>query len=169
MADDDLSIDQKKSSRMFWITIIIGGVLFLVLVILGTLYAMDRIGGPNQPSQNPEAADASKSDHGSDAIYYPLTAFTVNFRPGEGARFMQVNMTALARSKEVVSAMEKHDPVIRNNLLLLLAGQIPAGLQTRDGKEELRKLVLKEMQTILEQRTGNKGVEEVFFTGFVMQ
>lgn len=167
MGDDDLNLGKKKSSRMLWI--IVGSVLALVLLVIGTLYAMEMIHAPGFMAGNSEMADSSESEKSGESIYYPLSPFTVNFRQGDGARFLQVTMTALVQSQDVVGAIEKHEPVIRNNLLLLLGGQDPDGLRTREGKEALRSLVLKEVQAILEQRTGGKGIEEIFFTGFVMQ
>ncbi|MGH8551439.1 MAG: flagellar basal body-associated FliL family protein [Methylococcales bacterium] len=167
MDNDDLDLGKKKSSKILWI--IIGSVLALVLLVIGTLYAMGVIHVPVSVRGKSEMAESTGSEKGGESIYYPLAPFTVNFRRGDGTRFLQVTMTALVQSQDVAGAIQKHEPVIRNNLLLLLGGQDPAGLRTREGKEELRNLVLKEVQTILEQRTGGQGIEEIFFTGFVMQ
>ena len=167
MGDEDLNLGKQKSFKMLWI--IIGSVLVLLLVVIGTLYAMGMIRVPETIAGNGQTEAVDEVEKGVDAIYFPLSSFTVNFRQGDGTRFLQITMTALARSEEVVNAIKKHEPAIRNNLLLLLGGQDPTALRTRQGKEELRKMVLKEVQTILEKRTGNKGVEEIFFIGFVMQ
>lgn len=164
MEKDDLEIVNKKSYRTLWI--MVSGVFALVLLVAGTLYAMGVLHAPDFMKQEP--ADASGLDEG-DSIYYPLSPFTVNFRHGDAARFLQVTMTFLVKSQSVVEAVEKHEPLIRNNLLMLLSGQDPGGLRTRAGKEQLRSRVLAEVQKILEQRTGQKGIEEIFFTGFVMQ
>jgi flagellar FliL protein len=167
MSDDDLNLGKKKSSGILWI--LLGSVLAAVLLVIGTLYAMGMIHAPGGKAGTGEAADSGEPEKAAASIYYPLSPFTVNFRQGDGTRFLQVTMTALVESQEVIGAIEKHEPLIRNNLILLLGGQDPAGLRTREGKEELRNRVLKEMQTILEQRTGGKGIDEIFFTGFVMQ
>ncbi|MCI0668643.1 MAG: flagellar basal body-associated FliL family protein [Methylococcaceae bacterium] len=167
MGDDDLDLGQKKSSKMYWI--IASSVLTLFLLVIGTLYAMGRIQVPEFMTAERDIADPAESVKAGESIYYPLAPFTVNFRQGEGTRFLQVTMTALVESQDAIGAMQKHEPVIRNNLLLLLGGQDPAGLRTREGKEALRERVHKELQTILEQRTGGKGIEEIFFTGFIMQ
>lgn len=183
MSEDDLNLgEEQKSSKTRWI--IIGGVLAVILIIVGTLYGMGMFSSDDSGEETTEVSKSSESseslgssdssesiesDEPDNSIYYPLSPFTVNFRQGDGTKLMQISMTALVQSQEVATVMEKHDPVIRNNLLLLLGGQEPTILRTREGKEGLRKLVLKEMQTILEKRTGNKGIEDIFFTGFVMQ
>jgi flagellar protein FliL len=169
MSDDELHLgDEKKSSRMTWILVSSG--VALLLLGIGTLYFMDMLHAPDFSAGNSEIADSPESTQGANSIYFPLSPFTITFRQdGDGTRFMQVSMTALVQSEDVVTAMQKHEPVIRNDLLLLLSGQDPAKLRTREGKEGLRKLMLEELQTILEKRAGSKGIEEIFFTGFVMQ
>ena len=169
MADDDLNTEPKKKSKLMTILMILGGVLTLVGIVIGTLYAMDMIRLPKSESGSTKSAEAVDTDRGKDAIYYPLLPFTVNFRNDNNTRFMQISISALVRSEEIVKALEKHQPVIRNNLLLLFTGQVPSDLRTREGKEELREIVLKETQSILEKQTGGKGVEQIFFTSFVMQ
>ena len=52
---------------------------------------------------------------------------------------------------------------------MLFSSQKPDDLQTREGKERLREQALKEIQHIVEGYTGKPGVEEVFFTSFLMQ
>jgi flagellar FliL protein len=42
-------------------------------------------------------------------------------------------------------------------------------LNTREGKEKLREETLEEVQKVLLEETGEPGVDNVFFTSFVMQ
>ena len=53
--------------------------------------------------------------------------------------------------------------------MLLLSSKTYEELNTMEGKASLRKQVLKEITKILEAETGKEGVEDVFFTSFVMQ
>jgi flagellar FliL protein len=52
---------------------------------------------------------------------------------------------------------------------MLFGGTDSGDLRTREGKEKLRADVLAELQKILTDETGEPGVEQVFFTSFVMQ
>ena len=52
---------------------------------------------------------------------------------------------------------------------MLFSSQDPQALNTRDGKEKLRDETLSEVQKVLKRETGSPGVENVFFTSFVMQ
>ena len=47
--------------------------------------------------------------------------------------------------------------------------QNPETLNSREGKEKLRNETLAEIQKVMTEETGEKGVENVFFTSFVMQ
>lgn len=104
------------------------------------------------------------------AIYVPLERpFTVNFQKAGRARFLQVTVEAMTRDPAVKDALEQHMPMIRNNLLMLFSSKSSDELRSRDGKEALQNEALASVQGILEQETGSKGVEAIFFTSFVMQ
>jgi flagellar FliL protein len=84
-------------------------------------------------------------------------------------RFLQVTVELMARDEKVITAVESHMPVIRNNLLMMLGGQTVSSLTNRDEKEKLRKQALAEVQKIMKANTGEAGVEDLYFTSFVVQ
>jgi len=57
----------------------------------------------------------------------------------------------------------------RYDLLLLLNGREYQALMTRAGKEALRAECLKTVQELLRRETGKAGVEDLYFTSFVVQ
>ncbi len=132
-------------------------------------------------ADTPAVSDASeKTDSGTeeskekvasgDAIYFSLDPpFVVNFTGKSRARFLQVSIQGLTRDADVKEDITRHFPQVRNNLVLLLSSKTYDELITQEGKATLRKQVLKEIQKVLEAETGKEGVEEVFFTSFVMQ
>ena len=69
----------------------------------------------------------------------------------------------------VIDAVKKHDPVIRNNILMMLSAQDPEVLKTSKGKEQLQSDVKEEINKILVKRSVSSNVKEVFFTDLVMQ
>jgi flagellar FliL protein len=122
---------------------------------------MGMLGGAQQSSH--VAFDAP-------AIYHPLEPpFIVNFKDRGRNRFLQVEVQVMTRDPKMIEHLNKHMPVIRNNLLLLFGSQTADGLQSTEGREKLRKAALEEIQKILNRETGHKGVEELYFTSFVMQ
>ena len=117
-----------------------------------------------------EAAEDNKSAASGEAHYFSLDPpFVVNFTGKSRARFLQVSIQGLTRDEKVKEDITKHFPQVRNNLVLLLSSKTYDELITQEGKAALRKQVLKEIQKVLEAETGKEGVEEVFFTSFVMQ
>ncbi|MCL4790901.1 MAG: flagellar basal body-associated FliL family protein [Gammaproteobacteria bacterium] len=84
-------------------------------------------------------------------------------------RFLQVTVELMARDEKVIAAVETHMPVIRNNLLMMLGGQTVSSLTNREEKEKLRKQALAEVQKIMKANTGEAGVEDLYFTSFVVQ
>jgi len=103
-------------------------------------------------------------------IYLPLEpALVVSFEDREAVRFLQVTVEVMARDEKAIEAVQTHTPVIRNNLLMMMGGQTLADLTNRDGKEALRQQALEEVQRILVTNTGEPGVEDLYFTSFVVQ
>jgi flagellar basal body-associated protein FliL len=84
-------------------------------------------------------------------------------------RFLQVTVELMARDEKIITNVETHMPVIRNNLLMLLGGQTVSSLTNREDKEKLRKQALAEVQKIMKANTGEAGVEDLYFTSFVVQ
>jgi len=117
-----------------------------------------------------EAAEGEETAASGEAYYFSLDPpFVVNFTGKSRARFLQVSIEGLTRDGKVKENITKHFPQVRNNLVLLLSSKTYDELITQEGKAALRKQVLKEIQKVLEAETGKEGVEDVFFTSFVMQ
>ena len=93
----------------------------------------------------------------------------VNFNDDSDVRFLQVTLQIATRDPAVIEQVKEHAPAIRNNLVMLFSNQDPAVLNTREGKETLRTQTLEEVRKVLEEQTGEGGVENVYFTSFVMQ
>ncbi len=118
-----------------------------------------------------EAAPAKKkrNPHGA-PVYMKLgDAFIVNFLAGDQIRYLQISIEAMSRDPEVEKDIEAHLPVIRNNLVMLFSGLDFETISTVEGKQKIREMALHEVQKILEEQTGYKGIEELYFTSFVMQ
>jgi flagellar FliL protein len=102
--------------------------------------------------------------------YVPMDPpFVVNFNADTDIRFLQVTVEVGTRDPDVVELVKEHRPAIRNSLVMLFGSQDPYALNTREGKEKLRSDTLSEIQKVMQEETGDTGVENVFFTSFVMQ
>lgn len=197
MAKEDLDLDVeaaapvKKSGAMKWIIIGVLGLVILVGATVGVLYFAGILGGGDDPEAAAEEEVAADAEHGdkpektgktgkagkgdkaaakAPLIYLPMEPpFVVNFTASANVRFMQVSLQVAAREQAVIDQVKEHTPAIRNGLVMLFTGQDPVTLNTREGKEALLKQCLDEVNKVLKDQTGSAGVENVYFTSFVMQ
>lgn len=192
--DRDLDVEAaapaKKSGRMKWIIIGVLGVVLLIGALVGVLYFAGIIGGAGADeaaadeevaaqadhegkggkADKPEKGKAGKGGPKAPPIYHPMEPpFVVNFTAAADVRFMQVSLQVSSRDPLVIDAVKEHTPAIRNGLVMLFTGQDPVVLNTREGKEKLLKECLDEVNRVLKEQTGSGGVENVYFTSFVMQ
>lgn len=95
--------------------------------------------------------------------------FIVNFPKKTGINLFQLSIAFLTEGAGTVEILRKHEPMIRNNILMLISGQVPKELKTKAGKEKLQQLILEEVGQALQNVNAKNKVQNVFFTSFVMQ
>ena len=122
--------------------------------------------------QEPKAAaDEHKAEGaGKPAQYFSFDPpLVVNFDDTQAVRFLQLQIDVMARDEKAIEAVKQNSPAIRNNLLMLMNNRDYKTLMTREGKEGLRQECLKEVQKILKKETGSTGIEDLYFSSFVVQ
>ena len=150
-------------------------IILAIVVLLGITGAATYffvIDKPQEQSagEGAENTEESAVDKSAPAIYHTLHPnFVVNFQNPKRERYLQVSVEVMTRSEDTIEAVKTHMPVIRNSLVMLFGSQDAQALRSREGKEALRQEVLGEIQAVLEERIGEPGVEEAYFTSFVMQ
>lgn len=181
--DDDLELDseaetESKPSNMKKIIIFAtAGVLVIGLAVGATLYFAGVIGGDASTEVSEEGAaeapveeEAAEAEVPTDTVYHKFKpAFVVNFEDKGKLRFLQIDLSVATKLPSVVDALTTHEPVIRNNLVLLYSSKTAAELNSVEGKELLRTQTREAIQKIMRDNIGNSGIDEVFFTGFVVQ
>lgn len=168
MAENTEVEEEKKSSKKM----IIIAALVLLLGGGGAGYffmASDPTETEDEQTEKTEAqADATEGSN--EKLYTALKKpLIINFPKGSSARLIQVSLSLLVKSEETIEALEKHQPMLRNNLLMLISAKGPKKLASKEGKEELRAEMLEEIGKIMTKMTGKNKVDNVFFTTFVMQ
>lgn len=163
--EDGLDIGEeegKVGSKKKKLLIIV--ILVLVLVGGGVGAYLFLFSDPGE-EESPEEALAKMP-----SVYLSLDpAFTVDFVVGGKQRFVQLNMSIKSKNTEQIDAVTLHMPLIRNSLILLFSSQSFPDLQSIDGKVALKQASLDAINGILEQETGQRGIDGVLFTNFVMQ
>ncbi|MGC8518422.1 MAG: flagellar basal body-associated FliL family protein [Steroidobacteraceae bacterium] len=154
--------EKKKRILPLWLTISLAGVLICVAAGGGFWLMHSRAAGK---AKSPPVHHPSGPPH-----YLPLKPFVVNFQGAQGARYLQVALQVMSRDPKTLTLIQQNDPVVRNNLLLLLGSQQAAVLATEAGKEQLRASVLAAIRKIVADAGGHPSrVAAIYFTSFVMQ
>jgi flagellar protein FliL len=125
------------------------------------------------PAKDAKKAAAEKqAEHlKSPPIFVALDPpFVVNFEAEQLVRFLQVTVQVMSRDAVTVDLLKANDPIVRNDLLLLLGNQDYATISSREGKEKLRLASLDTVRKVVAGAGGKAElVEAVYFTSFVMQ
>ena len=164
MAENELEAgEEKKSSKK----------LIIIIAIVVLLLGGGAAGGYFFMNSEPEGdADQVEEvvEEQKELIYFEMSKpFIVDFPRGSAARLIQISVAILVEGEETVEALTKHEPMIRNNLLMLINNQDPGELKQSAGKDKLREEMMQEVGAILEKMSGSNHVQEIFFTAFVMQ
>ncbi|MGE0583078.1 MAG: flagellar basal body-associated protein FliL [Steroidobacteraceae bacterium] len=156
-AEANEAAPKKKSKALVW-------VLIAVVVLAGGA-------GGAFFFMNKGKAKVVEQAKPAPALYYKLDpAFVVNFEAEQLVRFLQVTIEVMSRDPHAVDFLKQHDPVIRNDLLLLLGNQQYTTISTVQGKEQLRKRALDAVRAVARREGGDpQKIEAVYFTSFVMQ
>ena len=185
--EDDLDLDieggdepkPKSKSKSKLITIIIVAVLLLGVSATATIMLTGILSGEEEVVAEESSTDDKKGKKKKEKEktkktkaplnYVPMDPpFVVNFSGDTDIRFLQITVEVGTRKPDVVELIKEHRPAIRNTLVMLFSSQDPYQLNTREGKEKLRSETLTEIQKVMKEETGSPGVENVFFTSFVM-
>jgi flagellar protein FliL len=141
----------------------------IALVVLGAgAAALFMTGGAGEAKQADQAEEAAPK---GPPLYVVLDPpFVVNFEADSAVRFLQVAVQIMSRDPHTIELLKSSDPVIRNDLLLLLGNQKYETIASLEGKEKLRAESLETVRRIVKDGGGEPPlVEAVYFTSFVMQ
>jgi len=106
----------------------------------------------------------------AEPVYFTLAEnLVVNFQSPGGTRFLQVGIDLMTYDEESAHTLEKHAPVLRSSLILLLSDQSQETLLSREGKESLRAAALADVQHAMAELDDHVVIEALYFTSFVMQ
>jgi flagellar FliL protein len=177
MADEpEIELESSESKKKPWLLIIIalvvlaaaggGGAFYFLsgdddMVVEGEGAVVD-----GAPLAEPNAAGADVGN----ALYVALPRPFVFNVPGSGRdRMVQIKVQLLVRGGPNELLAKKHIPLIEGTLLKTFSGAHADQLATLQGKEDLREQALNDVKSALLGLEGTEVVEQVLFTGFVMQ
>ncbi|MCB1800491.1 MAG: flagellar basal body-associated FliL family protein [Gammaproteobacteria bacterium] len=112
------------------------------------------------------AADEEKPE--IEIGYYALKPSIVSNLTG-GPKYIRCDIQLMTESASEIPKIELHAPALRHTMLMLLAGQDGKQLQTREGKEALRKAALAASQEQLKELAGKTIINDLYFTAYYVK
>lgn len=124
-------------------------------------------GEKGKPAEGPDPARIDPALY--QATYYPIEqTFTSNLRDTDG--FLQVGIgVSTYYDSRVIDNLKRADMPVRSAVLETLAQQSAEALNTPEGKEKLRADLRDAINRTLKEQEGFGGIDNVFFTSFIIQ
>ncbi len=173
MAEEELQIEEggDKSKKMMFIIIavvvVLGGGAAYFLLFSGSDEPMQVESSAIQGSGTEQAAP--RANLGT-ALYVAMPRPFVFNVPGSGRdRLVQIKVQLMVRGSDNEEIAKTHIPLIEGTLLQVFSNSSADDLVTEAGKITLREEALNEVQRVMHEISGSNVVEQVLFTGFVMQ
>jgi len=146
-----------------------------LIIIAATVVLLAAIGGGvavflKGGDKNAETAEHAEEAVVHEAVYIAIKPeFVINFADRAGrSKYLKCELSVVTKEPEIEKAVEKHMPAIRNALVLLLSRQVYEDLMPNEGKEKLRADALAAVQGVLQSQVGKPGIEDLYFSNFVM-
>jgi len=174
MAEEELKMEEggKKGKLIIIIVAVVvliagGGAAYFFLM------ADDSSEMPateGQPMVQGEEGVASALVKTGTALYVAMPRpFVFNVPGSTRDRLVEIKVQLMMRGSDNEEQAKMHIPLIEGTLLKIFSTANADDLVTEAGKIAIRDSALKEVQKTMVDVSGNQTVEEVLFTGFVMQ
>ncbi|MBM7063233.1 flagellar basal body-associated protein FliL [Pseudomonas sp. UL073] len=98
-----------------------------------------------------------------------VPAIVGNFGNGPRLKFFKADIALRVTGSEAKAKVEHHEPLIRNQLVMLFSQQTEQTLSTLEAKEALRQEALKQVQQVLTQEEGKPLVDDLLFNNLIVQ
>ncbi|WP_333607814.1 flagellar basal body-associated protein FliL [Arsukibacterium sp.] len=172
-AAKDLEIVDNSKKKWPLLVGIAAGVLLLLVGAFVIFYMMG-----SEDTSNTEGAVAYSEDGtpvrpagpAGEALYVQMPRpFVFNVVGANRDRLVQIRVQLLVRGPNNETLAQRHIPLIEGTLLKTFSSANADDLVTTMGKESLKNKALSDLQEAMIDVVGTVVVEEVLFTGFVMQ
>ncbi len=115
---------------------------------------------------------AAESAESASSPYFAIEdPFTINFlkQSDDKMRYLQIKVALKSDDPAILQSAQTHLPMIQNSLRLLFTDQSYATITSVAGRELLQQQALERIRSVLAKETGNDGLEQVYFTRFILQ
>jgi flagellar FliL protein len=191
MADEATPAPKKKGGKKKLILMVVGALVLVGGGVTGGMFAAGMgIGGakakevedPKAPklvlrdgeSKDPTVMGKAVGSFQPDprrykASYYTMEQpFTSNLRDTDGIAQLSIGVSTFYDQK-VLDGFKDNEMPIRSAVLETLASSDAFSLETPEGKKQLQVRLRDAINQTLAQKTGYGGIDDVYFTSFIIQ
>lgn len=148
---------------------LIGAAAVVLLAAAIAIFFFISSDGEEETSEQPTGLSVTGPAAGT-AYYVKLPRPFIFNVPGQNRdRLVQITAELMVRGPRNDDLARQHIPKIEGLLHKTFSSVTSESLQTREGRVALREESLRALREALEELTGSPVVEELLFTGFVMQ
>ncbi|WP_371916548.1 flagellar basal body-associated protein FliL [Pseudomonas sp. PIC25] len=116
------------------------------------------------------ASEEKADDKAPQVSYIGLTpALVGNYGSGPKLKYYKADVSLRVTGADAAARVEHHEPLIRNQLVMLFSQQTDETLGSVEAKEALRQEALKQVQQVLEQEEGKPLVDDLLFNNLIIQ
>ncbi|HEX5843016.1 MAG TPA: flagellar basal body-associated protein FliL [Pseudomonas sp.] len=122
-------------------------------------------------AQASEDEEAKEGEEAAPVVAYVslFPALVGNFGEGPKLKFFKADISLRVTGSEAEATVKHHDPLIRNQLVMLFSQQTEQSMNAPEAKETLRQEALKQVQEVLNQEEGKPLVEDLLFNNLIIQ
>lgn len=151
--------------------LIIGGAAAAVLIVIAIGLVLFLRGGADTEATGTAAGGREDTEQLGSAFYVPLQRdFIFNVPGAQRDRVAQISVQLMVRGTRNERLAQENIPLIEGTLLQVFSRATAERLNSAEGKREIRLQALDAAREAMRDVTGGSPViEDVLFTGFVMQ
>jgi flagellar FliL protein len=118
-----------------------------------------------------EKKEEAEGENAAPKIIYVgiVPALVGNYSSGMKMKFYKADISLKVIGSEAEEKVKYHEPLIRNQLVMLFSQQTDESLGSQDAKETLRQEALTQVQQVLQQEEGKPYVEDLLFNNLILQ
>ncbi|SFS12935.1 flagellar basal body-associated FliL family protein [Sphingomonas jatrophae] len=113
--------------------------------------------------------DAHPDPSKYEATYFAMEQpFTSNLQDSDGLIQVSLGVSTYYDGR-VIDNLKRHEMPVRSAILMVLADQDPNVIGTPPGKKALQTALTKSINDVLRQKEGFGGIDDVYFSSFIVQ
>ncbi|MCE2594127.1 flagellar basal body-associated protein FliL [Motilimonas cestriensis] len=117
----------------------------------------------------PSLAEEAKGTDGIAYYAFEPDIITNYIKPGKRIGYVRVAVEFQLEHASDLAAIEHHDPLLRDAMIEIFGRQDEQKIKSITGRNEIRDACLQEVNKLLVQEAGIKGVSNIIFTKYLYQ